>query len=229
MSSQSHHNDRNCPLLLCLKGAQGSGKDKQAELLEATFLGRSCKPIVLSMSDILEKTEDEEVRAIMSRGDPVRCERLKPLFDERMTRALAEGHDVLIANGYPRYTTRQVDDFAELARKHGCRTIVVHIRAALELCRNRIVRRAREMEEVGKTPRADDLDPVAVEKRLGHYFRTQPFVSRRLLHFHAFPHVTVTASDNLTKEELHAKIVQQLWPHEAKPVLSTGFRPLVAA
>jgi adenylate kinase family enzyme len=209
---QTTVNGNGGPLLLCIKGAQGSGKDKQAELFEATLREKGYRPATLQMSTILDRTGNGQVRDLMVRGDPVPCGLLKPLFEEAMEQAIREGHDALIANGYPRYTNRQVDDFAELAQRYGCQTIIVRIRATPELCKGRIVRRAQEMLEQGQSPRPDDLNPEAVENRLRRYFNTRPYVSRRLLVHHRFPHVTVTANDALTKEQLHERIVRQMWP-----------------
>lgn len=130
----------NGPLLLCIKGAQGSGKDKQAELFGVTLRGKGYKPATLQMSAILDRTGNEAVRTLMARGEAVPCAMLRPLFEEAMDLAVRDGHDALIANGYPRYTDRQVDDFAVLAQKYGCQTIIVRIRATPELCKNRILR-----------------------------------------------------------------------------------------
>jgi adenylate kinase family enzyme len=210
------YSSQNGPLFLCLKGAQGSGKDKQAELLEKTLRGKGYQPKTLQMSSLLEAAAEAGVRNLMDQGKPVPCAMLRPLFEEAMDQAVGEGHDAIIANGYPRYTDQQVDDFAALAWKHGCQTIIVRILATPELCKKRILRRAEEMLAAGKNPRADDLDPVAVENRLARYFQTRAYVSRRLLTHHRFPHVTVTASDDLTKEDLHERIVRQLWPREEK-------------
>ena len=223
------------PLLLCLKGAQGSGKGEQAKLFVRTLRARGFTPRVLTMSELLQETGDAQVRALMDKGKPVPCGLLKGPFETAMDAALREGCDAIVADGYPRYTAAQVDDFVDLAQGFKCQTCVVRIRADRELCVRRITQRAQEMKAAGKNPRPDDLDPAAVNNRLELYFRTRPFVSRRLLHRHRLPHFTVTAKDELTAAQLHGKLVAQMWPDQGSArsddwmLVGAGGRPIAVA
>lgn len=204
-------------LVLAIKGAQGSGKGNQAELFEKTLRGREYVPRILTMSKILEKTGDRKVRELMDRGRPVPCAILKDLFEAAARAAVDDGCDALIGDGYPRYTPGQVDDFASIVRGLDSHTIIVRIRATRDLCVSRIVGRAQEMRAAGKEPRADDLDPEAVKTRLDHYFATEPIVTRRLFDHHQFPYVHATANPEVTKDELHQKLVRQIWPDAPRP------------
>ncbi len=226
-NTHPHPIDDSGPILFCLHGPQGSGKDKQEELLLGTLRAKGHNPTALVASKVLAEERCPHLGAIMKRGEPVPCELVYTKLRGRMRDAVEAGHTAVILNGYPRYTEAQVDRFAALAQEFRCRPFVVRIRADRALCEGRILRRAQSDAAKGEA-RPDDLDPAAIHKRLDRYFATEGLVDRRLFIHHGFRHFTVTASDALTKEQLHEQLVRQIWPSPS-PDWASPARQTVAA
>lgn len=222
-----HPIDDSGPILFCLHGPQGSGKDKQEELLLRTLIARGHNPTALVTSKVLSEDSCPNLKAIMKRGEPAPCDLVYEKLRGRMRVVVEAGHTAIILNGYPRYTEIQVDRFVALAREFRCQPFVVRIRADRALCEGRILRRAQNDAAKGEA-RPDDLDPAAIHRRLDRYFATEGRVNRRLFIHHGLRHFTVTASDALTKEQLHEKLVHQIWPSPS-PAWAIPARQTVAA
>lgn len=159
-------------------GPQGSGKSTQLKML-ATM---GYHPFV--MSDILTAAQASDPEfaktsaLCMVRGELVPTPVTFPKYVEAIAPKIQDQLNIAI-DGMPR-------DLEQVQLQHGHLRLhdydsmyllfVLHPEneTAIEIAKYRIAKRVKEMLANGEQPRADDLDPVKVHKRLTTYFSNLP-------------------------------------------------------
>lgn len=212
--AQSLPTPKNFPLLgLCLFGAQGCGKGSQAEMFSDTLHYLDYVPGLVAVSKILEDM-GPEITERKHRGEPIDSAFVAPLVRDEVQKLLDGGHTAVIFDGYPRYDTEQADDFAQTADYFDLHVVLVHIRASRDLCLRSIAGRVEKAMARGQTPRPDDLDPVAVNRRLDLHEASESAIIGRLTGHHGYRLVPVTRHEDSTATDVHVDIVSQIWNPE---------------
>ena len=159
---------------IILLGPPGAGKGTQAEILVE---GRGM--IQLSTGDMLReaKTSGTEmgnkVAAIMDKGELVTDEIVIGLIEEKLDQNPAGS---FIFDGFPR-TLPQADALGALLARHGTALdAVVELQVDDEVLVGRIVGRAEEARQAGKTVRADDNEESLRTRLMEYYKKTSPLI-----------------------------------------------------